>query len=255
MRTLTSNEDYSRFDSLNCRESKQVWEFFNQREQGIFVDVGANHPTEQSLTWFLEVKGWSGILIEPNPEMAQLLRKHRPQSRLFQVAIGGPTQVGDVNFYLAGNQSALSPSFDVTPAGVIHVPLRTLDSVLTESGLAQIDFLSIDVEGMELDVLEGFNLAKYQPPLMLIEDHLYHHKVYSYLRRNGYKLVRRTGYNNWYVPAESPISVFTLSTPLELFHLFRKMWFAPPFNKIRRAIRRRKFARRNQNVPFGRPMK
>ena len=81
--------------------------------------------------------------------------------------------------------------------------LRTLDSVLEESGLQRIDFLSLDVEEMELDVLAGFDLTKWKPKLILIEDFLYDGCKRTYLRRRGYKLVRRTGYNNWHVPRES----------------------------------------------------
>jgi hypothetical protein len=66
---------------------------------------------------------------------------------------------------------------------------------------ARIDFLSIDTEGTELDVLLGFDLARHRPRLILIEDKLYHLSKHSYLTRHGYKLVKRTVLNNWYVPA------------------------------------------------------
>ncbi len=71
-------------------EDALVWERFGRKPDGFFVEVGANHPTELSNTWFLEQRGWSGILIEPLTEKCALLREARKASQAFQVAIGGP---------------------------------------------------------------------------------------------------------------------------------------------------------------------
>jgi len=75
-------------------ESELVWNYFGNRHDGIFVEVGANHPVNRSQTWFLESKGWSGVLIEPNPDLCELLRDQRPKSRVFQVAVGEPVKTG-----------------------------------------------------------------------------------------------------------------------------------------------------------------
>jgi FkbM family methyltransferase len=225
-------------DHYDRDESQQVWRYFRCAAQGIFVDVGANHPTEQNLTWFLEQQGWTGLLIEPNPEMAKLLQEQRPQSRTIPVAVGSPAQVGEVDFHLAGPQSTLQPDFDTVSTGVTRVPLRTLDSVLQESGLPRVDFLSLDVEGKELDVLAGFDLVKWNPQLILIEDFFYDHRKHACLCRRGYKLIKRTGYNNWYVPQDRPASLFSMNSPGELFFLARKMWFSGPIIGLRRKLRR-----------------
>ena len=56
--------------------------------------------------------------------------------------------------------------------GVIQVPVTTLDDILVEGGAPQpLDFLSVDVEGHEIEVLRGFNFARWQPRLILLEDH------------------------------------------------------------------------------------
>jgi hypothetical protein len=81
-------------DHRNGAESRLVWEFFGRRHDGVFVEVGANHPTEGSQTWFLEQQGWSGVLVEPNPELQELLREKRPRSRVVQAAAWGPEQGG-----------------------------------------------------------------------------------------------------------------------------------------------------------------
>jgi len=120
------------------------------------------------------------------------------------------------------------------------VPVRTLDSMLTESGVTRVDFLSLDVEGAELDVLAGFDLAKWRPQLILIEDFLYDGDKRAYLRAHGYRLIRRTDYNNWYVPRESPHTLFNASSPKEIFNLARKLWISGPIIGARRNWRRRR---------------
>ena len=119
----------------------------------------------------------------------------------------------------------------------IRVPLRTLDSILTKAGVSKIDFLSIDVEGTELQVLQGLNLEKYAPDLILVEEHRFDYAKHKHLRRHGYRLVRRTGWNNWYVPSHSPVTVRALNTPAEALRLWRKMWLNPPFNNLKRRIK------------------
>jgi len=72
--------------------------FFKKRPQGVFVEVGANHPTRESQTWYLEQQGWTGVLIETNPDLFRLLCEHRPRSRSVQAAVG--PQEGEVELFL-----------------------------------------------------------------------------------------------------------------------------------------------------------
>jgi FkbM family methyltransferase len=227
--------------AIETEENRLVWQFFGRRPQGIFVEVGANHPTLLSQTWFLEQRGWSGVLVEPNPELCELLRAQRPRSRTFQAAVGAPEQVGEVDLLMGASHlhSTLSPVLDDPMSGVkVRVPLRTLDAILTEAGVASVDFLSLDVEGMELAVLQGFTLEKFRPRLILLEEHRRDFKKHFYLRRHGYRLVKRTGLNNWYVPPESPATARTLNTPAERWRMWRKMWLNAPFDNVYRGLRR-----------------
>jgi hypothetical protein len=91
--------------------------------------------------------------------------------------------------------------FDIQYAFTESCDAVTLDSLLNKVNPARVDFLSIDTEGTELDVLLGFDLARHRPRLILIEDKLYHLTKHRYLTQQGYKLVKRTMLNNWYVPA------------------------------------------------------
>lgn len=217
-------------DPAEAWESRLVWDFFEKQRDGVFVECGANHPVNFNQTFFLEQQGWSGLLIELNPELCALLRLYRPNSRTIEAAVGSPAQAGEVEVRLAQahGHASLRPDSGLRLSDrKVRVPLRTLDSVLAESGLARIDFLSIDVEGLELDVLLGFDLKKWKPRLIFIEDEFENYSKHKHLVARGYKLVRRTSYNNWYVPRETPVSVFSLSTTRQLIRLCRKMWLGP----------------------------
>jgi len=228
-----------------------VWEFFERRRSGVFVDVGANHPTEHNQTWFLELQGWTGVLLEANPVLAKLLREQRPPSRTFQVAAVGPGQSGLVDLHLAvgHGQSSLQPDLGVALTGeTFRVRAQMLDSIMEEAGLSGIDFLSLDVEGVELEVLRGLDLKRYQPRLILIEDHVHNYQKHRFLRAHGYRLVRRTGYNNWYVPNTDPATILRLCNARETWNLLRKMWVSSPFIRAKRVLKKARCKRTPKQV-------
>src|SRR5438093_7481217 len=94
------------------------------------------------------------------------------------------------------------------PQQVIDVPVRTLDDILFEARAPLgFDFLSIDVEGHELEVLSGFDLARWRPRLILIEDHVGNLGKHKFLKNSGYRLIRRCENNGWYVPRDAAVAV------------------------------------------------
>ena len=103
--------------------------------------------------------------------------------------------------------------------------------------MERIDFLSLDVEGHEIEVMRGLDFEKYRPALILVEDGVRDLSRHTFLKSHGYKLVKRTTLNNWYVPRETN---FTMSSFVEKLGLLRKMYLALPFRKIRLHLRRRR---------------
>lgn len=182
-----------------------LWKFFGGRASGFFIEIGANHPTALSNTWFFEQRGWRGIVIEPIPDNCQKLRAARPGSQVVEAALGAPGQCGQAVFKLAAEDmlSGLESRADVRYTGEITVRVRTLDDVLAEAGNPRVDFISLDVEGTELDVLRGFDLARHRPAVLVVEDHWRKPDVHDHLCAGGYRIVRRTGVNSWYVPADA----------------------------------------------------
>ncbi|MGE0563837.1 MAG: FkbM family methyltransferase [Pseudolabrys sp.] len=219
------------------QEHGLVRAFFGERA-GYFVDVGANDPKRESQTWHLEQAGWTGVLIEPQPDLASRLKQER-NAKVFAVACSSPANAGrTMPFHVAGPMSSLDRDRmapGALPDALIEVPVRTLDQLLAEAGAPRpIDLLSIDVEGHELDVLSGFDFARWRPRLVLLEDQVADLGKYKFMAAAGYRLVRHVNFNGWYVPAEAPM----LAGPGDRWEILRNYWLALPFRVFRNATRR-----------------
>lgn len=212
---MNSLHSYSQF-----REDRQIIRFFGRKWRGTFVDVGANDGLHGSNTLLLEQLGWHGFLIEPNERLAGICRATRSHSVVINKAAVGDPDIREVVLYeyygvhhgtenYDGLSSVGFPSalHDFAVAGGatvrrISVPAATLDQILEEEQFGSTtDFVSIDVEGLELQVLQGFSLGRYSPRLLVIEDNSMgkDKRVCSYLAAHGYQHVHRTGVNNWFV--------------------------------------------------------
>jgi FkbM family methyltransferase len=218
-------------------ENRLKEEFFGRSAQGYFVDVGANDPIIGSQSWHLEQFGWSGVLVEPQQDLAEQLLQRR-RAKVYAVACSAPENSGKIlALNLAGIQTSLNPNFfvpNMRRTGVCEVQVKTLDEILTDAGApVPLDFVSIDVESHEIDVLRGFDLAKWRPRLILIEDVVSNLKLHRFLRSKHYKWVRRTGINSWYIPTNEP---FHISLPGRL-QFFRKYYLGLPLRALRDALR------------------
>lgn len=214
--------------------------FFSNAATGRYVEVGANDPKVFSQTWHLEQLGWTGVLVEPIPELCDRLRAARPDSTVVQAACGRPEDRGTGSFAVAADQaqSALQRDrldFRTDIQRVENVSVVTLDDILDKHAGPPLDFVSIDVEGMQLDVLRGFSLVRHRPRLLLIEDHLTDLATHRHIQNQGYRLVKRTGLNNWYVPRQT---LFTLTSSREKLKLWKKIHLSTPFRRLRFALRR-----------------
>jgi len=200
---------------LDREESNLLSSFFaGYQKPGIFVDVGANRPSNAISKPLLE-NGWHGITVEPIPENAKALLD-AGWKIVEQVAVTSPElRINDsAMLHYAGpggEHSSLSvEGIDPRSLGnhrTITVPLRTLNELLEKHRISDINLLSIDTEGTGLDVLKGIDFESHQVELLLIEDWLRDTKIHRYLSGKGYKLILRSGFNNWYVPTGTKISL------------------------------------------------
>ena len=219
------------------QEDALVMEFFRDFQSGFYVDVGAADPQFGSQTWRFEQAGWNGVLIEPRPDVAEKLRQAR-HAAVFEVACTSPDNAGrSMPLNLRDGYSSLNATLAIAglkPRGTIAVKTRTLDDILNEAGApTPIDFVSIDVEGHEPEVLAGFDLARWRPRLILIEDHVLDLALHRLLEARGYTWVRRTGLNGWYLPAAAAMPVGWLGR----LQFVRKYYLDIPTRRVRDAVR------------------
>jgi len=124
-------------------------------QEGTFLEAGAHDGYTQSNTYFLErFGGWSGILVEPIPELRSRCAKRRPRSRVV---------VGDGGHAAEGLSVAGRAPYEVT------VPAKTLTAVLDEAPPPAIDLMVLDLEGHELEALAGLDFDRYAPANLLLE--------------------------------------------------------------------------------------
>lgn len=211
-------KSYSQFG-----EDIQLLRFFKEKSSGYYVDIGANNGLRDSNTALLEEQGWSGLLIEANPDLIELAIESRPNSKVIHCAVVSPENVGDIDFYkVVGGSKNLdglstvvySSSFDSKIrdyGGIVHktsVPAMTLETILrTNNSPGKFDLLSIDVEGYELAVLKSIPFTYFSPKIILVEDNSRGRdcSVRDFLKKYGYIRVHRTGVNDWYVKHKDSI--------------------------------------------------
>jgi len=140
--------------------------------------------------------------------------------------------------HLAGTMSSLDRGQmapGALPRAVVNVAVRTLDEILIEAGVpAPIDFLSVDIEGHELDVLRGFDFNRWRPRLVLLEDPVANRVKLRSMKAAGYRLIRHVGFNGWYVPTDAAPQDGWCGR----LEIWRKYYLALPFRVLRNASRR-----------------
>ena len=189
-----------------------IIDYIFKNKKGIYVDIGCNHPVFNNNTFILYEKGWRGINIDIDKKSIDLFNLFRK---------------GDINLNLAVSEKNSELEFinfhDKSPINRIKrhnediknlkfkeikkIKSSSLNSILENSKYKdqQIDFVSIDVEGHELDLLKGFDLKKYKPSVIVIEyldlkikkleiknfeiQNILNSEVYMIMEKNGYNLV------------------------------------------------------------------
>jgi FkbM family methyltransferase len=157
---------------------------------GVFIEAGAHDGLTQSNTAMLEFSfGWTGLLVEPIPELAARCRLNRPRALVEQAALVAADYAEESIRMTYCNRSSiveggrgsdardaawleaclrLPDQRDIEPYEVI-VPARTLSSIVDDRGITQIDFMSLDLEGYEAAALRGLDFERHRPTVLLVE--------------------------------------------------------------------------------------
>jgi len=183
-------------------EELVIRDFFQDRRDGFFVDVGCAHPRKGSNTYYLERRlGWSGVGVDGLPGYAESWRRLRPRSAFFNFLVTNHSDTIET-FYRSALWGLSTARKDVAArrsATEIRVPSITLDDLLVRSGVERIDLLSIDVEGFHEEVLAGFDVERWKPELVCIEEEGWF--AIPWFRAHGYEPIERyrdRDIVNWY---------------------------------------------------------
>lgn len=152
---------------------------FERQEYGFYVDIGAHHPFRFSNTYVFYKKGWKGINIDAMPNSMDSFNKYRPRDINLEVPIG---KSGSKLKYYIFNEPALNTFDETRVEDIVKKPEYTLiekieisiyslkeilDTYLPKG--QKIDFMSIDVEGLDLEVVQSNDWKKYRPRILLVE--------------------------------------------------------------------------------------
>ncbi|CAA6820133.1 MAG: FkbM family methyltransferase [uncultured Sulfurovum sp.] len=187
--------------------------FFKGKKNGFFCDIGGNHPLTINNTIYFEELGWNGIVFEPLPYMSELWANHR-KAKLFPFALSDSE--GKVTFTIVKDStgwedmlSFIKETRDVDydyETEEIEVETKVFKDIVERENIKQIDYLSLDVEGHELNVLKGIDFNKVRINILTIENnpascYIYgDERIREIMFENNFKLWGRTiGLDDIYV--------------------------------------------------------
>ena len=189
-----------------------VNDIFKDQKNGFYVDVGAQHPIKNNNTYLLHKKGWEGINIDLDQKNINLFNVSRKNDCNIFAAISSLEKDANLYYYHEGSPiNTLSKEIADRQKAIIKetrtIRTKTLTSILenTKFKNKEIDFLSIDVEGVELEVLQGLDLNIYKPKIIVVElldldskkleiknlniNNVINSEIYKYMEKNNYTMI------------------------------------------------------------------
>ena len=183
-----------------------ITKLLNSKNKGIYIDVGCHHPFLNNHSYLLYKSGWEGINIDIDYNSIDMFNFFRKSDVNIQTAV--TDHKGEVDLFFYHNRAAkntISKEFGSDAKEQKKINSDTLNNIIENSKFknSKIDFVSIDVEGNEMNVLNGFDLKKYKPKLILLEfilpnkkefyekdiNEITNSEVYKFLIKNEYKLI------------------------------------------------------------------
>ena len=176
-----------------------IKDYFKDKKNGFYVDVGCYLPIHRNNTFLLHKKGWNGINIDIHEFSIDLFNYLRPKDFNYNLAISNKNDLTDM--YFQKQLSQLSTIEKKQAKKVFQGEIKkskinafTLDTILEKVKIndIKIDLLDIDVEGADLKVLEGFSITKYKPELICVEIHekeIKHSQINKFLNNFKYDLI------------------------------------------------------------------
>jgi len=189
----------------------EVLKFYNNKKEGFFIEIGASDGIELSNTYLLEkMYNWKGICVEPIPKRFELLCKNRPNSLCYDYAVYNKSNI-QVIFDIANNYdllSGISDNIDCHINAVNSNKTQITKTTISFNDLLQksnaplfIDYLSLDTEGSEFEILKSVDLQKYIFGLIDIEHNYIEPRrtqIRNLLTSNGYYYIKENKFDDCY---------------------------------------------------------
>ncbi len=181
-------------------EDRILMRYFAGKKKGFYLDIGAHHPKLYSNTFLFYNQGWNGINIDAMPGSMDIFNKQRPRDINIEAAISKTTE--KLPFYIFSDKALNTFSKELADQredrSKKHYLVET--KIITTNPLSEIldqnlpegqyiDFMTLDIEGYDLNALESMNLAKYRPELILVEvyaENIMDSPIDQFLRSKGY---------------------------------------------------------------------
>jgi FkbM family methyltransferase len=184
--------------------------YFKDKQKGVYLDVGCQHPISNNNTYLLYKKGWSGINIDLDFKSIQLFNLARVKDVNINAAVSSGKFTKELFFYhdksaINTIEKKIADYQSAKVKEVRSVVTETLDNILTANLINKVDYLNIDVEGHEIDVLNGFDINKFSPDIVSIEfldlamkklefknnnlNSVLNSDIYKYMTKNEYGLI------------------------------------------------------------------
>ena len=188
---------------------------FEGQASGFYIDVGAGHPVADNVSCWFYLKGWRGLVVEPQPRLIGLYSLVRPRDIAVPKLLGRVP--GEVDFHVVERLNGFSSIFPEHARNAqefgagfhtCRMPMTTLAAICEEHGVGTVDFLKVDVEGAEGDVLAGGDFRRFRPRVVLLEALAPGTMAENFadwepfLLEQGYVFVLFDGLNRFYVARE-----------------------------------------------------
>tara|TARA_B100001175_G_scaffold302790_1_gene297166 strand:+ start:809 stop:1504 length:696 start_codon:yes stop_codon:yes gene_type:complete len=179
--------------------------FFKDFKEGIYVDVGCYHPIKGSLTHYLYKNGWKGLNIDLSQISIDLFKISRPKDINIRAAI---SNFDGETYYFENGPINQQNSLNGKNENKIKIQAYKLNTLLEKFNIEKLDFLNIDAEGHDFNVISDFNFSKYKPKLISIEHNSYdfeellNSNIHDLLIKNKYFLASKYGVTCIYIDLE-----------------------------------------------------
>ena len=198
------------FKSSQFNEDKKILKLFDKAHKGVYLDIGCYHPTRVNNTLSLYRKGWRGMNIDLNQLTIDMFNYARPGDINICAAISNKETkkklyyLGDLdpkNTLDLRHKSWLKTTFNISSKDIKtrYVKTLKLEKILDKHNFKEVDFMNIDIEGHEIEVLKSINFRKIKVNVICVEVLDYNKRkkkqLLSFFKKNNYFLKKRVSIN------------------------------------------------------------